>query len=122
MRTTGPGAAVRTMSGGNAQKVLLARELDTRDGAVPALVVAAPTRGLDVGATEFVRDLLDRRRAEGCGILLISEDLDEVRALSDRIVVLSEGRIVLRRDADEVDVTELGPRDARPRRSRGRRA
>jgi general nucleoside transport system ATP-binding protein len=108
VRTTGPGAAVRTMSGGNAQKVLLARELDTRDGAVSALVVASPTRGLDVGATEFVRDLLDRRRAEGCGILLISEDLDEVRALSDRIVVLSEGRIVLRRDAGDVDVTELG--------------
>jgi general nucleoside transport system ATP-binding protein len=108
VRTTGPGAAVRTMSGGNAQKVLLARELDTHDGAVQALVVAAPTRGLDVGATEFVRDLLDQRRAEGCGILLISEDLDEVRALSDRIVVLSEGRIVLSRDAADVDVTELG--------------
>ncbi|WP_083441258.1 ABC transporter ATP-binding protein [Nitriliruptor alkaliphilus] len=107
VRTTGPGAAVRTMSGGNAQKVLLARELDTSHGA-QALVVAAPTRGLDVGATEFVRDLLDRRRREGCGILLISEDLDEVLALSDRIVVLSEGRIVLRRDAADVDVTELG--------------
>ncbi|MEX1177070.1 MAG: ABC transporter ATP-binding protein [Nitriliruptor sp.] len=108
VRTTGPGAAVSTMSGGNAQKVLLARELDTRDGAVTALVVASPTRGLDVGATEFVRELLDQRRSEGCGILLISEDLDEVRALSDRIVVLSEGRIVLERDAADVDVTELG--------------
>ncbi|MTV27397.1 ABC transporter ATP-binding protein [Nitriliruptoraceae bacterium ZYF776] len=110
VRTTGPDAAVRTMSGGNAQKVLLARELAAAadGGGARALVVAAPTRGLDVGATEFVRDLLDRRRAEGCGILLISEDLDEVRALSDRLVVLSEGRIVLRRDADEVDVTEVG--------------
>jgi general nucleoside transport system ATP-binding protein len=107
VRTTGPGAAVRTMSGGNAQKVLLARELDTSSGA-RALVVASPTRGLDVGATAFVRDLLDRRRAEGCGILLLSEDLDEVLALSDRVVVISEGRLVLRRDADEVDVTELG--------------
>lgn len=107
VKTTGPGAAVRTMSGGNAQKVLLARELDTSHGA-RALVVASPTRGLDVGATEFVRDLLDRRRSEGCGILLLSEDLDEVLALSDRVVVISEGRIVLRRDADEVDVTELG--------------
>jgi general nucleoside transport system ATP-binding protein len=105
VRTTGATAAVRTMSGGNAQKVLLARELG---GGARALVVAAPTRGLDVGATEFVRDLLDQRRAEGCAILLISEDLDEVRAMSDRLVVLSEGRIVLRREADEVDVTELG--------------
>jgi general nucleoside transport system ATP-binding protein len=108
VRTTGPGAAVGTMSGGNAQKVLLARELDVRDGLTRAIVVAAPTRGLDVGATEFVRELLDARRADGCAILLISEDLDEVRALSDRIVVLSEGRIVLRRDAAEADVTELG--------------
>jgi ABC-type uncharacterized transport system ATPase subunit len=107
VKTTGPDAAVGTMSGGNAQKVLLARELDVRHGA-RALVVAAPTRGLDVGATEFVRDMLDRRRAEGCGILLISEDLDEVLALSDRVVVISEGRIVLRRDAEDVDVTELG--------------
>jgi general nucleoside transport system ATP-binding protein len=108
VRTTGPGAAVGTMSGGNAQKVLLARELDVRDGLTRAMVVAAPTRGLDVGATEFVRELLDTRRAEGCAILLISEDLDEVRALSDRIVVLSEGRIVLRRDAADAEVTELG--------------
>jgi general nucleoside transport system ATP-binding protein len=107
VKTTGPGAAVRTMSGGNAQKVLLARELDTSRG-TQALVVAAPTRGLDVGATEFVRDLLDRRRSEGCGILLLSEDLDEVLALSDHVVVISEGRIVLRRGADEVDETELG--------------
>jgi general nucleoside transport system ATP-binding protein len=108
VRTTGPDAAVRTMSGGNAQKVLLARELDLREGATMALVVASPTRGLDVGATEFVRDLLDQRRAEGCGILLISEDLDEVRALSDRILVLSGGRVVLERPGDTDDVTELG--------------
>ncbi len=108
VRTTGPAAAVGSMSGGNAQKVLLARELDVRDGRTRAIVVAAPTRGLDVGATEFVRDLLDARRADGCAILLISEDLDEVRALADRIVVLSGGRIVLRRDAADAGVTELG--------------
>jgi general nucleoside transport system ATP-binding protein len=108
VRTTGPEAATRTMSGGNAQKVLLARELGAEVSAARALVVAAPTRGLDVGATAFVRELLDARRADGCGILLISEDLDEVRALSDRIVVLSEGRIVLRRDAETATVAELG--------------
>jgi ABC-type uncharacterized transport system ATPase subunit len=96
------------MSGGNAQKVLLARELAARDGSPRALVVASPTRGLDVGATEFVRELLDARRADGCGILLISEDLDEIRALSDRILVLSEGRIVLRCDGAAADVRELG--------------
>ncbi|QBI21981.1 ABC transporter ATP-binding protein [Egibacter rhizosphaerae] len=107
VRTTGPGAALRDLSGGNAQKVLLARELERPEG-VHAIVVAAPTRGLDVGATEFVRGLLDRRRAEGSGILLISEDLDEVRGLSDRIVVLSEGRLVLERAAATADTTELG--------------
>jgi general nucleoside transport system ATP-binding protein len=108
VRTTGPEASTRSMSGGNAQKVLLARELESGEDSARALVVAAPTRGLDVGATEFVRGLLDTRRADGCGILLISEDLDEVRALSDRILVLSGGRIVLRRAAADADVTELG--------------
>lgn len=108
VRTTGPDAVTRNLSGGNAQKVLLARELGTREGEQRALIVASPTRGLDVGATEFVRQLLDARRAQGCGILLISEDLDEVRALSDRIVVLYEGRIVLERPAAEATVAELG--------------
>jgi general nucleoside transport system ATP-binding protein len=115
VRTTGPDAPTRSMSGGNAQKVLLARELghhrpgeEHPAGDARVLVVAAPTRGLDIGATEFVRNLLDTRRAEGCAILLISEDLDEVRALADRIVVLSEGRIVLRRDAEDAAVAELG--------------
>ena len=108
VRTTGPQARPRSMSGGNAQKVLLARELEGRGADPPrALVVAAPTRGLDVGATEFVRSLLHRRRAEGCGILLISEDLDEVRALSDRVVVVFEGRLVAERPPT-ADPGELG--------------
>lgn len=109
VRTTGPDAPTQAMSGGNVQKVLLAREL-TSDGehAARAMVVASPTRGLDVGSVEFVRGLLDARRAAGCGILLISEDLDEVRALSDRILVLYEGRIVLERPGDRAEVTELG--------------
>jgi general nucleoside transport system ATP-binding protein len=70
--------------------------------------VSSPTRGLDVGATQFVRELLADRRQTGCGILLISVDLDEIRALSDRILVLYEGAIVLERPADGADVTELG--------------
>lgn len=122
VRTIGPQAATRSMSGGNVQKVLLARELGAGAGATApdtagvtaaqpsprALVVASPTRGLDVGSVEFVRGLLDERRNMGCGILLISEDLDEIRALSDRILVLYEGRIVLERPGDTADVTELG--------------
>ncbi|MGH3665133.1 MAG: ATP-binding cassette domain-containing protein, partial [Egibacteraceae bacterium] len=104
VKATGPGAAVRGLSGGNVQKVLLGRELAT---GCDVLVVASPTRGLDVGAIEFVRDLLDERRRSGCGVLLLSEDLDEVRALSDRILVLYEGRIVLQ-CAPDADVTTLG--------------
>lgn len=105
IRAPGPGTTTSSLSGGNLQKVLLARELD----AGPTVIVAAsPTRGLDVGAIEAVRGLLTSRRAEGCGVLLISEDLDEVLALSDRVLVLYEGRIVHACAAAEADVTELG--------------
>lgn len=110
VRATGPGAVTRSLSGGNVQKVLLARELagGTDGDEATALVVAAPTRGLDVGSVEFVRGILADRRDAGCGILLISEDLDEVRALSDRILVLYEGCILLERPGATADVTELG--------------
>jgi general nucleoside transport system ATP-binding protein len=105
IRASGPNAVTSQLSGGNIQKVLLARELASGPS---ALVVASPTRGLDVGATEFVRSVLADRRAAGCGILLISVDLDEVRALSDRIYVLYGGRLVLERAGVDADVTELG--------------
>jgi simple sugar transport system ATP-binding protein len=96
---------IGTLSGGNMQKVLLARTL-ARDPV--ALVVSQPTRGLDVGATAFVhRQLLDRREA-GAGILLVSEDLEELLALADRIVVLYEGRIVGEMPAADADVERLG--------------
>jgi simple sugar transport system ATP-binding protein len=90
VRTQNIGVAATTLSGGNQQKLLLARELDTD----PKLLVAAqPTRGLDVGAIEFVwREILDQK-AEGRAVLLISAELDEIYALSDRIVTLYEGRI-----------------------------
>jgi len=96
VKTTGPDAPAGLMSGGNAQKVLIARELDSTDGEHTArvLVAASPTRGLDVGAIETVWGILDGARARGEAILLISEDLEEVLAISDRIVVLSEGRLV----------------------------
>jgi simple sugar transport system ATP-binding protein len=90
VRASGPSTVVRNLSGGNQQKVVVGREMD-RD---PRLLVAEnPTRGLDVGATEFVHGEL-RRRREGRAIVLISTDLDEVLALSDRIVVLIRGRLV----------------------------
>ena len=100
-----PDDPIATLSGGNMQKVLLAKTL-ARDPV--ALVVSQPTRGLDVGATEFVhRQLLDRRAA-GAGILLVSEDLEELLALADRIVVLYEGRINGEMYAAAADIERLG--------------
>jgi simple sugar transport system ATP-binding protein len=100
-----PDDPVATLSGGNIQKVLLARVL-SRDPRL--LVVSQPTRGLDVGSTEYVRSQLLARRAEGAGILLVSEDLDELLALSDRLVVLYEGRIVGEMAAADADLEHLG--------------
>jgi len=100
-----PGDRVATLSGGNIQKVLLARVL-SRDPRV--VIVSQPTRGLDVGASEYVREELLARRGEGAAILLISEDLDELLALSDRIVVLYEGRVVGHMEAGEADTERLG--------------
>ena len=72
------------------------------------MVAVHPTRGLDVGATESVRNLLLKQREEGAAILLISEDLDELLTLSDRIAVMYEGRIMGIVDAEEADVEEIG--------------
>jgi ABC-type uncharacterized transport system ATPase subunit len=91
VKTPSQDTPVKSLSGGNIQKLLLARELSRK----PKVVVAAqPTRGLDVGATEYVHQVLIEQRAEGTAILLISEDLDEVLALSDRIIVIYEGEIM----------------------------
>ena len=87
------------------QKVVLARELSSR----PQVIIAAnPTRGLDVGATEAVRGLLIRAASDGVGSLLISEDLDEILMLADRIAVMYEGRIVGIVHRSEADVHQLG--------------
>jgi simple sugar transport system ATP-binding protein len=97
--------AVGTLSGGNMQKVVLAREL--AEG--PALLLAAhPTRGLDVGAIEYVHAQLRNLRDAGGAILLVSAELDEVLALSDEIVVMYEGRIVSRVPAEDATEFELG--------------
>lgn len=89
--TAGRDAVTKSLSGGNLQKVMLARELAGK----PALIIAAqPTRGLDVGAMEYIHQRLLQERERGAGILLISEDLDEILALSDRIVVIFEGEIM----------------------------
>jgi simple sugar transport system ATP-binding protein len=105
VRTPSRRTALKSLSGGNIQKLILAREL-SRD---PRLLVAAqPTRGLDVSATEYVHRLLLRQREKGTATVLISEDLDEILALSDRVAVMYGGAImgVVRRE--EVDIQALG--------------
>lgn len=97
--------AARLLSGGNLQKLILAREISEK----PKLMVAVhPTRGLDVGATEAVHRLLLQQRAAGAAILLISEDLDEVLAISDRIAVMYEGQIIGETPAASADIERIG--------------
>ena len=91
IRCTSVNQTARSLSGGNQQKVILARELD---GAPSLLVAVYPTRGLDIGATEFIHKQIVAQRDAGCAVLLISADFDEVLKLSDRIVVLFEGEIM----------------------------
>jgi len=99
------GTIAKTLSGGNIQRLVLARELCGS----PKLVVAAhPTYGLDVGATEQIRQVLLDQRDRGAGILLISEDLDEILQLSDRILVLFEGEVMGIVPCDEADLEEIG--------------
>lgn len=96
---------VRKLSGGNLQKVILAREISSQP---QVLIAASPTRGLDIGATESVRSLLLQERSQGAAILLISEDLDEIFAISDRIVVLYEGCIMGEFETADAELTEVG--------------
>jgi simple sugar transport system ATP-binding protein len=105
VRASGPDVPARQLSGGNLQKVVLAREFS---GDPLVLVAASPTRGLDVAGIEVVHAYLRDAAARGVGVLLLSEDLDEIRALADRIAVMYEGAIVGERDAETATVEELG--------------
>jgi simple sugar transport system ATP-binding protein len=102
------GTRVRLLSGGNLQRVILARELSAR----PRLLIAVqPTRGLDVGAIEGVQRLLLAQREAGAAIVLISEELEEILALSDRVVVMYEGRIageVMDRNTERIGLLMTG--------------
>jgi simple sugar transport system ATP-binding protein len=86
-----PDDRIRTLSGGNIQKCILARVIERNP---QLIVVAQPTRGLDIGATEYVRNKLLEQRQRGAAILLFSEDLEELLELADRIAVIYDGRIL----------------------------
>jgi simple sugar transport system ATP-binding protein len=112
IKAPGPDAEADTLSGGNIQKLVLAREFA---GELRALIAASPTRGLDVGAVDTVHGHLCDAAASGVAVLLISEDLDEILALADRILVMYEGRLseVRRRDdMDEIAALMAGARPA----------
>jgi general nucleoside transport system ATP-binding protein len=105
IRASGPDVPARQLSGGNLQKVVLAREFS---GEPAVLVAASPTRGLDVAGIETVHSYLRAAAERGVALLLISEDLDEILALADRVAVMYEGAIVGEREAVSATVEELG--------------
>lgn len=105
VKTPSSETEAKNLSGGNIQKIVLAREIFR----TPRVIIAAqPTRGLDIGATEYVREQLLEQRRKGVAIMLISEDLDEIIALSDRIAVLYEGQVMDIVPRDEATPEKLG--------------
>jgi simple sugar transport system ATP-binding protein len=105
IKTPGTETPIKNLSGGNIQKLILARELSRHPS---VLIAAQPTRGVDIGASEYIHQRLLDERAKGTAIMLISEDLDEIRALSDRIAVMYEGQIVGIVANESVSVEQLG--------------
>jgi general nucleoside transport system ATP-binding protein len=105
IKTQGEGAPIRNLSGGNVQRAVLARELA---GDINVLIAANPVFGLDFAAVAEIHSRLRQVRGQGAGVLLISEDLDELLELADRIVVMSEGRIVFETTAAAADRHVLG--------------
>ena len=105
IRGAGIDTAVGSMSGGNMQKVVVAREFSFDS---PVLIIAQPTRGVDVGAIEFIHTRIIEKRNAGCAILLCSADLDEVFRLSDRIITMYEGRITGEFRTSDITKEEIG--------------
>jgi general nucleoside transport system ATP-binding protein len=105
VKTPGLDTPIKNLSGGNIQKLIMARELSRH----PRILIAAqPTRGVDIGATEYIHKRLLEQREMGIAILLISEDLDEIRTLSDRIAVIYEGRIIGIVERGQATVEQIG--------------
>ena len=105
IKVTGLNDPVKSMSGGNLQKIVLGRELSRNP---KILVVHNPTRGLDIGATEYIHRQLIKQRDNGVGVLLLSLDLDEILSISNRIGVIYEGKIVTIVEREKADVDQIG--------------
>ena len=105
IRTPGPTTHVGALSGGNQQKVIIAREFSRP---IHFLVASQPTRGLDVGSIEYIHKRIVQKRDEGCAVLLVSPELDEIMELSDRIAVMYRGKIVAVLDAGQVTKEQIG--------------
>jgi ABC-type uncharacterized transport system ATPase subunit len=105
VRTPSIGLPAQNLSGGNQQKLIVAREFSRP---IKLLIAAQPTRGLDVGSIEYIHRQLIKKRDDGVAVLLVSAELDEIMAVSDRIAVMYEGRVVGTVDADKVTREELG--------------
>ena len=105
IRPTNPKILTSAQSGGNAQKVVVAREVSE---ATNVLIASQPTRGVDIGAIESIRSIINSVSAKGTGVLLISADLGEILSLSDRIIVIYEGQIVATMDSSEANEDNLG--------------
>ncbi len=105
VKTTQVDVPVSTLSGGNQQKVIVAREFD-RD--LKVLIASQPTRGVDVGSIEYIHARIVEERDEGVGVLVVSSELDEVMALSDRLLVMYKGKIVAEFDPRTASPTEIG--------------
>lgn len=105
IRTAGVDEPMGSLSGGNMQKAVIAREFSF---GAPVLIISQPTRGVDIGAIEFIHQSILEKRNQGCAILLVSADLDELFRLSDRLVTLFEGRVTGRFDAGTITKEEIG--------------
>jgi len=105
VRTPGIEVSAGNLSGGNQQKVIVAREFSRP---IKLLIASQPTRGLDVGSIEYIHGRIIQKRDEGTAVLVVSTELDEIRALSDRIAVIFEGKIVDILPANRVTKDQLG--------------
>jgi simple sugar transport system ATP-binding protein len=105
VRTPGIATSAGSLSGGNQQKVIVARELSRP---IKLLIAAQPTRGLDVGSIEYIHSRIVEKRDSGCAVLVVSTELDEILALSDRIAVMYRGKIVAMVEAARVNKEYLG--------------